>query len=302
MDENNYNLDVANVLSAELLSNDQSYIDPSIEHYGVPPLPEGVDPKKMCPFCQKTFSHPGSMGRHLDLKKGTKLHPIELIEKMRSDVKRRGDIEKIKERRRLRAKRYYEKTEVKERNKKQRKGRDKLLRAKKQFIQLFYEKLGKPDLEENPTFPRLVFYFLPPHQWPNDPPTLETYRLLCNVLNEKFLPNEEENAKIYFETMQKIHSASENWLVLNDSAKQEIWIKEIRQAAIDSMMNNSLYDLKHRDDWVLKCAKEKILNSDKNDNDDDDDDEYYNEEELAAVAEAVVNNSKDEHLDPQLMK
>jgi hypothetical protein len=363
-------LDVANVLSAELSgidNNNEAYIDPNIEEpdgadsnnisnnqselnregqkdtemaveahnrSGIPPLPEGVDPKKMCPFCQKTFSHPGSMGRHLDLKKGTRLHPVDLIEKLRADVKRRGDLVKIKERRRLRAKRYNSKKEVKERTKVQRRVRDKLLRAKRRYVKSFYNKLGKPELESNPTFPRLVFYFLQPGQWPHDPPTLETYRLLCAVLNEKFLPGEEEYVKIYDEIMQMVHTASENWLVLAESTKQDIWIRELRRAAVDSLANSSLYDLRYRDEWVLKQAQKRVDNINNNVTNEDDgessdsdksveggsdneevqrgsneeqeeEEEYYNQVELAAVAEAVVNDTQkdnDAHLDPQLIK
>lgn len=358
------NLDVANVLAVDLasLDNHQTYIDPSIaaaykraaieaqrnrdqsasqianqegsgyqdteetHEYipGIPPLPPGADPKKMCPFCQRTFSHPGSMGRHLDLKKGTRLHPADLIERMRADVKRRGDAEKVKQRRRVRARKYNAREDVKERSKVKRRTREKIIRAKRIALTEFVSRLGKPQLQPHPSFPRLVLYFLSPDQWPHDPPTLETYRLLCGFLNSKFLEGHQgEDVRFYDEIMQKVHTASENWLTISDSSKQEIWIRELRRAAEDSLRATSLYDLGNRDNWILQEAHRLIeTNANKDDSGDDHSDEddendqddeakkdnhrsddnintdsYYNQDELAAVAEAVVNNANQHHED-----
>ncbi|GMF59718.1 unnamed protein product [[Candida] boidinii] len=66
-------------------------------------VPEGLDPKKWCQFCGKSFKFPGSLGRHLDLRKGSYQHPQEEIEKLRANVARRGDAEVVKERRAKRA-------------------------------------------------------------------------------------------------------------------------------------------------------------------------------------------------------
>lgn len=357
---NNYiqNLDVANVLAVDLstLDNHQSYIDPSIavaykraaleaqrarsqggiqgadnstvlqsdlqQRYisEIPPVPPGLDPKKTCPFCQRTFSHPGSMGRHLDLKKGTKLHPAELIEKMRADVKRRGDVEQVKQRKRIRAQKYNAREDVRERSKAKRRVREKINRARKSALNKFILRLGKPQLQPHPTFPRLVLYFLSPNQWPHDPPTLETYRLLCGFLNTIFLDGKQgEDVRFYDEIMQKVHTASENWLTLSDAAKQETWIRELRRAAEDSLTNISLYDLSNREEWITEEAHRTIEANPKDGSDSNSDDEqeqednpslkegsqnegnnsnnetYYNQEELAAVAEAVVNNSNQHH-------
>jgi hypothetical protein len=347
---NNYiqNLDVANVLAVDLSLENHNYIDPSIaqayrrtlEHQkdqpkqkttqipasfssdsvrfdvpGIPPIPEGADPKKTCPFCQRSFSHPGSMGRHLDLKKGTKSHPAEIIEKMRADVKRRGDADKVKERRRIRARKYNAREDVRERTRVQRRERERVQRAKRREIKKFFEKMGRPHLQPHPTFPRLVLYFLSPSQWPQDPPTLETYRLLCGSLNDQFLPS--EDMILYDDIMQKVHTASENWLTLSDNAKQDIWHRELRSAAEDALQNTSLFELRNIDAYVTKRARIAVANNedgdehnDSNTDDDDNEDhnddnrekEIYNQEELAAVAEALVNNNKDHvNLDPQLI-
>lgn len=375
------NLDVANVLAVDLasLDNHQTYIDPSIaaaykraaieaqrtrdqqdgqtenqegleyegsdqtHEYipGIPPLPPGADPKKMCPFCQRTFSHPGSMGRHLDLKKGTRLHPADLIERIRADVKRRGDAEKVKQRRRVRARKYNAREDVKERSKVKRRTREKIARAKRVALTTFVNTLGKPQLQPHPSFPRLVLYFLSPDQWPHDPPTLETYRLLCGFLNSKFLEGHQgEEVRFYDEIMQKVHTASENWLTISETSKQEIWIRELRRAAEDSLRGTSLYDLGNRENWIIQEAHRLVETnahkdeSDEDHSDDDDENEqdetkkesqrsednintdaYYNQDELAAVAEAVVNNAnhhddsqrndvdrnESSALDPQLM-
>lgn len=287
---------------------------------GVPPVLEGMDPRKMCPFCQKTFSHPGSMGRHLDLKKGSKDHPAQVIDEMRADVKRRGDAEKVKERRRIRARKYNAREEVKERTKVQRRARERVQRAKRRVIKKFFDKLGRPHLQPHPTFPRLVLYFLPPTQWPHDPPTLETYRLLCGSLNDQFLPS--DDMTFYDDVMQEVHTASETWLTLADDSKNELWLRELQRAAQDALQNTSLFDLRNRDVYVAKEARRQVDNNedtnDGNDESNDDDDsndnsedadhddeekngkEYYDQDQLAAVAEAVVNKEH-HHLDPDLI-
>ncbi|CAM9022762.1 unnamed protein product [Wickerhamomyces anomalus] len=355
---NNYieNLDVANVLAVDLsnLENQQGYLDPSIaaayrraaleaqraraeadsqnaneegseEHQeyipGIPQLPPGSDPKKTCPFCQRTFSHAGSMGRHLDLKKGTESHPVDLITRMRADVKRRGDIEVIKQRRRLRSRKYYAREDVKERSRAKRRVRERILRAKSVAEREFLSRFNKPELEPHPTFARLVIFFLSPNQWPHDPPTLETYRLLCGFLNSKFLDGK-QGEEIHKKIMEQVHDASENWLKLSDTSKQETWASELRKAAMESLKNISLFDLSSRDEWIMQQARHRALHDEHQgdtaesgndgegrDEEDDDDDEktrvhknaedndnnlgsenYYNQEELSAVAEAVVNN------------
>ncbi|CCH42894.1 hypothetical protein BN7_2440 [Wickerhamomyces ciferrii] len=369
---NNYIIRNLDVLNDDLNSINQNYIDPSIANdYNkdtqnndnnndtvqnnnenndddddinqlIPPLPPGSDPKKMCPFCQRTFSHPGSMGRHLDLKKGSDGHPLDLINKLRSDVKRRGDLVKIRERRKIRAKKYNSRLDVKERSKFKRKIRDRLQKGKKIGINKFLLNLNKPKLssfdnQSLPSFPRLVLYFLPPIQWPQEPPTLETYRILCEFLNVKFLNNEnlsnesiELNSTIYDDLMEKVHLASENWLTLSELSKEQLWLKEIRKCAEDSLTNISLFDLANRDQWILDYAKKTIQMEDYKGEGDDNESEggedegedgsesddqinvnetshgnhqddlmnerrnvgtnFYNHDDLTAVAEAVINN------------
>ncbi|KAH3666634.1 hypothetical protein WICMUC_005561 [Wickerhamomyces mucosus] len=281
----------------------------------------GINSKKECPFCFKTFNHPGSLGRHLDLKKGTNLHPIDIITKLRSNVKRRGDIVKIKERRKLRSKRYNSQKFVKERLKLQRQIRDKFNRAKRISLNKFIEqKLNKPKLQPHPSFPRIVLYFLKSNQWPHDPPTLETYRLLCSTLKSKLIideNNNEEKEKIYNDLLIKIDIASNNWLKLSESSKFEIWNRELRKAAEESLSNISLYELNKRDEMIEIDAKALVDddndddddNDNDNDNDDDNDDdneseinsvndikddnvEFYNHNNFAIVAQAaaVINN------------
>ena len=350
-------LDVGNVLTVDLNLDNNTYIDPSIEAYrralehqkgvtrhvktvtipksfnsdsvkfdveGVPQIPEGVDPRKICPFCQKTFSHPGSMGRHLDLKKGSKDHPSSVIEQMRSQVKRRGDAELIKERRKLRARRYNARDDVKQRKRLNRKSVERVQRAKYREIRKFFDRLGKPQLEDNPTFPRLVLYFLKPNQWPSEPPTLETYRQLCGSLNEQFLADKEMN--FYNEVMGKVQKSSEIWLTMTDEEKLEVWARELRSVAQQALQDISLFDLRNRDVYVRKEAKRQVFeadnqendnNNDSNDDSDDNDannnesdgedgkdsdkDFDYNHEELEAVAQAVVNDNEKDNVDPQIM-
>ena len=122
--------------------------------------PDGqpVDVKKACPFCGKTFSHPGSLGRHLDLKRGGRLHPAEQIDIIRGDVKRRGDPEEIKARRAKRARLYNSRDDVKERAKVRRKAKEKSDRAKAIARKKFIQRIGVPSLPPHPSFAYVVLY------------------------------------------------------------------------------------------------------------------------------------------------
>ncbi|GMF04347.1 unnamed protein product [[Candida] boidinii] len=147
-------------------------------------VPEGLDPKKWCQFCGKSFKFPGSLGRHLDLRKGSYQHPQGEIEKLRANVARRGDAEVVKERRAKRAREYNRRDYVKEKNRQRRKLQSRAYREKEKSLLNFLKNLSTPVLPSHPSFPRMVLFFLPPSKWPHDPPTYQTLQNLVDFFSE----------------------------------------------------------------------------------------------------------------------
>lgn len=211
--------------------------------------------KKSCQFCKKTFSHPGSLGRHLDLKRGTRLHPAAEIDLIRADVKRRGDAVEIKSRRAKRARVYNAREDVKERARRRRKSKERGDRAHATARQNFIERIGLPSLPPHPSFAYVVLYFLPPSQWPHDPPTTQTYGHLEQALQ----PLQSIDALMFNDYVNKVNVAFEQWRVMNKQSKMEIWAREQRRVAEAALGRLSLYDLGSREIW-LKIEEERIRN------------------------------------------
>ncbi|KAK9470357.1 uncharacterized protein V1510DRAFT_423385 [Dipodascopsis tothii] len=221
---------------------------------GVPGQGGEIDPKKTCVFCHKTFSHPGSLGRHLDLKRGTRLHPADEVDQLRGDVKRRGDVVEIKARRARRAKEYNARDDVKERAKLRRKEKERSMRSREEAKVNFLNRLGMPALHPHPSFPYMVLYFLPPSQWPHDPPTQETYNQLTMILDPSMHLEDER----YMDWSSKAKVAFENWSVLNKGKRAEVWNREQRSAAEAALGTLTLFDLGCREEW-LNNEEKRIL-------------------------------------------
>ncbi|KAK9467131.1 hypothetical protein V1512DRAFT_262006 [Lipomyces arxii] len=227
-------------------------IDPAIGLAGN--VQDDLDPKKTCIFCHKTFSHPGSLGRHLDLKRGTRLHPADAVDQLRGDVKRRGDIIEIKARRARRAKEYNARDEVKERAKMRRKEKDRTGRAREEAKGNFLNRLGLPLLPTHPSFPYMVLYFLPPSQWPHDPPTQETYNQLTMTIDPQLHMDDDR----FIDWASKAKVAYENWLTWPKQKKTEIWNREQRMAGESALGSLTLYDLGRREQWLIDEEKRII--------------------------------------------
>lgn len=262
--------------------------------------PDGqpIDPKRTCPFCGRTFSHPGSLGRHLDLKRGTRLHPANKVDLIRGDVKRRGDIVEIKARRSKRAKIYNSRPDVKDRARARRKHKERSDKARGIAKSRFIDRLGVPQLPPHPSFAFMVLYFLPPSQWPHDPPTRQTYDQLQSTLDS--LPHESGDLR------SKAEVAFEQWSVMNMQTKMDIWAREQRRAAEAAIGSITLYDLGARESW-LAMEESRIVSEmaadDQNHPDDDDSSSKHHEStsphdpEVDAVAAAVVaaTNQQNHH-------
>lgn len=219
----------------------------------VGPNGEPIDPKKTCPFCGRTFSHPGSLGRHLDLKRGTRLHPAPRVDMIRGDVKRRGDAVEIRARRARRAKMYNAREDVKQRARMRRKAKERSDRARDIARSRFIQRIGQPVLPPHPSFAYLVLYFLSPAQWPHDPPTKQTYEQVDRALGP--LAAVDPECSTY---RSKLEVAFEQWSVMNMQTKLDIWAREQRRAAEAALGTLTLYDLGARDAW-LALEEDKIV-------------------------------------------
>ncbi|KAH3664151.1 hypothetical protein OGAPHI_004865 [Ogataea philodendri] len=271
-------------------------------------VPDNVDPKKMCRFCGKTFAHPGSLGRHLDNRKGSPMHPADQIEKIRSNVARRGNPEEVKARRAERARIYNRREYVKLRNRERRRTQSKIYRVKENTQLQFYKGLSTPTLAPHPSFPRMVLFFLPPSEWPHDPPTIQTYE----TLSAKLETNIDLGSKLVILTpglgigsyKEKLKTAYDNWMTLSNEAKKKMWVREQRLCAQDTLGKLTLFDFAVREKWAQKLTNDKkleIMQSTKSESmdsqnyDDSSDSDssqdvknVLGEEEFAAVAAAAA--------------
>lgn len=223
--------------------------------------------KRECRFCGKTFQHAGSLGRHLDNQKGNELHPLEEVEKIRSNVARRGDPEAIKARRLQRSKEYNRREYVKEKNRLRRKFTSKLSRVKESYQMKFYRKINHPTLPTHPSFPRMVLFFLPPNAWPHDPPTAQTFKTLVMWLES----NQEVQLRIPHLTksstvqnhLEKLTIGFENWQTLSTEDKKDMWIREQRAVFQQLLGDLSIFDFAIRDNWAKHLMEEKKAEIDK---------------------------------------
>ncbi|KAG7820853.1 hypothetical protein KL942_000142 [Ogataea angusta] len=276
-------------------------------------VPENVDPKKMCRFCGKTFAHPGSLGRHLDNRKGSPMHPADQIERIRSNVARRGNPEEVRARRAERARLYNRRDYVKLKNRERRRTQSKVYRVRENAQLQFYKSISTPFLAAHPSFPRMVLFFLAPKDWPHDPPTFQTHETLIMHLDSdpelrKRLPYLSANLGID-DYKEKLKTAYENWMTLSNEAKKEMWSREQRLCAQDALGSLSLFDFAIREKWAHKLTndkKQEIMQSTKSEsmgspnyNDSSDSDSSRDVKNVlcpdefaavAAAAAAVVNN------------
>ncbi|GMM31414.1 hypothetical protein DAMA08_041590 [Martiniozyma asiatica (nom. inval.)] len=267
-------------------------------------LEQSTTSTNQCPFCSKTFQHSGSLGRHLDKQKGSPLHPIDEINKLRANVARRGDPESVKARLLERRKEYNRRDYVKQKNRVRRQIQHRYEKVKNNHLMKFYRKISIPKVPVVPSFAFLVLSFLPNSLWPSDPPTAETYRILTTHLEnddiKKKLAVFNPNTNIPWN--EKVTISFENWQTLPLAAKREIWNREQRRIAQELLGNLTYFDFAVRKDWATHLMNEKKEQIDVDDISSDEDkfklvedagdkleDKYkLDDAELAAVAAAAA--------------
>lgn len=269
--------------------------------------------KRQCLLCGKEFQHSGSLGRHLDNQKGNELHPVEEVNKLRSNVIRRGDPVAMRERRLQRSKEYNRRDYVKEKNRLRRKQTAHFSRIKEHYQMKFYRQIPHPALASDPSdpsFPRMVLYFLPPQDWPHNPPTEQTFASLATRLQSP-----EVLAKLPLLaggpqfSREKLGQAFDQWAALSSSTRHELWTHELRAAAQELLGSFTLLDFAVRDLW----AKQLMLQQQQREestggvpdypSDFKDDHDLFDlatidaEADLAAVAAAAAAAVKDDYVE-----
>ena len=216
-------------------------------------LTEQLDPKRYCRFCKKHFSHQGSYGRHLDLKKGDELHPVEEIAKIRSKVIRRNgflDNERIEARKSKKkvASRIYNKREnVKEKNKIRRKLRDREIKAKLLTNEWYLNQLGNGSAKHGlPTFAKIVCLYLPVRSWPaGSPPAEGAFDDLISI-----------SANHSSMLLEEVKDSYTIWQSYSVEKRRDLWFAEQKKTLEESLGNLSLIDLQQRNQIMDKQKKD----------------------------------------------
>jgi hypothetical protein len=231
-------------------NNNNNNNNDSNNHNGVE-----IDPKKSCPFCGRTFSHPGSLGRHLDLKRGTRLHPAARVDQIRGNVKRRGDAAEIKQRRAQRAKLYNAREDVKRRAKLRRKEKERGDKANAEARLRFIQQLGFPNLPLHASFAFFVLYFLPSSQWPDSLPGRDSFDQVAETIDQV-----EQITSVNSLYRSRLEAAYDRWTVMNVQDKQDTWTKELRRALEMTLGSFTVHDIGTRDTWLAE-EEERVVRS-----------------------------------------
>lgn len=213
--------------------------------------------QKHCVFCGADFQQPGSLGRHLDRKKGDNLHPSDKIDQLRQNVTRRkkpsgSDDDLVKQvNKRIKkqeiAKRYNLKDDVRERNRLRRKMRDRQIKSRLSVLEDFQNGFG--DHSDISNFGHFVCMFLPVGQWPDTPPDGNLRDIVVDGVKRYKHP---------LWTEDKVYEAFERWEKLPHDMKQTVWQQECKQSLDQTLKNVTLYDIQNRKE-IFQLQQQKLV-------------------------------------------
>ncbi|EGW34740.1 uncharacterized protein SPAPADRAFT_63972 [Spathaspora passalidarum NRRL Y-27907] len=172
-----------------------------------------IDNGRICPYCHKEFTSKGSLGRHLDSKKGDPVHPLDEITAIRSLTKRRivevprgsrkaaqpaPPSEGTSKKRKV-IKKSMARSQIsvdpasgqREKSKLRRKLRDRRIKAKLLTNEWLLDQFGNyPLVEPKPTdpgskFAHITALYLPVSKWPDSYPDNSSYDLVVNELKTR---------------------------------------------------------------------------------------------------------------------
>ena len=244
---------------------------------------------KECQFCQKLFSHKGSLIRHLDKKKGDPLHPPDQISALRSSQLRRRSVDNVGQlsstgmelsnsmnktiRKRRVSKKSMARSQMssdsasgqKEKSKLRRKLRDRRIKAKILTNEWFLEQFTKqtmPDARQNvnaATFCHFVAFYLPLKNWPSlasSQPNALSFEQVLTQLQRRSHDN-------LFSTLEQSFQLYQQ---LNVSQQRKAWLTEIQQCLLSSISEFSLCDLNSVKSIIDKKEQSVFENICMNDN------------------------------------
>lgn len=196
--------------------------------------------KRVCVYCKKQFSHQGSYGRHLDLKKGDSLHPLDEINAFRSKVIRRGN-SSFKKQSKSKKPNIILNDEIgkEEKNKIRRKLRDRRIKAKLFSIDWIINRFGHTKLSESDNFAKMVCLYLPRSNIPKRHPNFDTYELLMGYLTS-IKDQLDGNGLI-----EKTHQTYQDWTKLSEPEKENLWLYEYNKTLNETLKDFSLWQLQN---------------------------------------------------------
>jgi hypothetical protein len=208
----------------------------------------------VCSFCNKSFSHQGSYGKHLDYKKGDNLHPINEIDNIRSSVKRRNGsktkINKPKCRNSLVTSKVASKIDFNQDNrgreltKIRRKLRDRHIKSKLLTQGWLLDQFGSY-VKLEPNFAELVCLYLKINQWPTSFPDSQSYELVSKSMEK--INNSSLSNKLLDEFIK--------WQNLTDQQKSHSWRRARTEALNDTIGRFSIQDLNTIKNLVIQQEK-----------------------------------------------
>lgn len=222
---------------------------------------------EQCNFCNAIFKYPGSLGRHLDRKKGDDLHPLEQVQEIRKSTKRRKsnttEVDVLRQvdkkiRGQANSRKYNLKEHIKEKNKLRRKTRDRQIKAKLIAHAEFIDRFGKRHVDLDSNFAYIVCMFLPLNQWPQDPPDSNTFSMLRTRI-------EQTDLSMVPLLKEKATESFERWRKISKDIQENVWQQEKSQCLSNTLGNITLFELQNCSQHLDYQSTKIIEDLEKND-------------------------------------
>ncbi|KAG7661384.1 uncharacterized protein J8A68_005079 [[Candida] subhashii] len=283
-----------------------------------------ADNGKICPYCRKEFTSKGILGRHLDSRKGDRLHPLEEINALRSLTKRRNyDIETsgtgvnpstskpIEEeflkhpKKRKVSKKTLARSQIsvdfvrgsKEKSKLRRKLRDRRIKAKILTNEWFLDQFGKHPLHHESergdltvNFVHITAMYLPISNWPESYPDHSSFDFVVNELKARDKLNLISSLTFNFHAFEQ----------LSTQQRKELWQRETFNTLKSTIGKFSLGDLGEIKSFISKKEQANFEDICEKDNlsgfvdiEDDQESEHEEREEEQEPTDVVAEVARD---------
>jgi hypothetical protein len=208
-----------------------------------------IDPKLTSPRCGRPLTQSGALGRHLDLKRGTCLHPAAVVDQIRGNVRRKRNAVESKKTPSQWSKNYNAREDIEQRAKMRRKENKANPEARLRFIQ----QLGLPNLPLDASFAFFVLYFLPSNQWPDSLRGQDSFDQVAETVEQMTSVNSLDGSRL--------EVAYARWTVMNVQDQHDTWTKQLRVMLEMTLGSFTAYDIGTRDTWACRGKGERMLRS-----------------------------------------